>query len=183
MPIALHPSFEPLKLRSTRFDNLRETPLLSSVTASDGVRHAFTTFFDYATFDRFPKLKLVVLESGGGWIGYWMDRLDAVYEDTIIGRSARTKRKPGEWFRSNCYISCDPDERTIAGMTELLGDDRFFWASDYPHADHTPNYLQELDGLVETLPGKRIYDNTNTNNFTCCFYNCIFFPNSFKPAD
>ena len=154
VPIALHPSFEPIALRSKRFDSLRETPLLSSVMASDGVRQAFTTFFDYATFDRFPKLKLVVLESGGGWIGYWMDRLDAVYEDTIIGQGAKTARKPSDWFRSNCYISCDPDERTIAGMTELLGPDRFFWASDYPHADHTPNYLKELDGLVETLEGE-----------------------------
>ncbi|MCH8141978.1 MAG: amidohydrolase [Proteobacteria bacterium] len=153
VPIALHPSFEPTTLRSQRFDDPRRTPLLSSVTASDGVRHAFTTFFDYATFDRFPDLKLVVLESGGGWIGYWMDRLDAVYEDTIIGTGAKTQKKPSDWFKTNCYISCDPDERTIAAMMALLAEDRFFWASDYPHADHTPDYLKKLDGLAETLSG------------------------------
>lgn len=151
VPIALHPSFEPVALRSGRFTDPVRSPLLASVTASDGVRHAFTTFFDCGTFDRFPKLKLVILESGGGWIGYWLDRLDAVYEDTIIGTAARTAKKPSAWFRTNCYISCDPDERTIGTMMRLLGPDRFFWASDYPHADHTPDYLARLDQLVDGL--------------------------------
>ncbi len=151
VPIGLHPSFEPARLRSLRFTEPRKLRLLSSVTAADGVRHAFTTFFDYATFDRFPKLKIVVLESGGGWIGYWFDRLDAVFEDTIIGTGARISKKPSDWFKSNCFISCDPDERTIHAMVDLLGEDRFFWASDYPHADHTPDYVREIDGLADTL--------------------------------
>jgi predicted TIM-barrel fold metal-dependent hydrolase len=38
-------------------------------------------------------------------------------------------------------------------MMALLAEDRFFWASDYPHADHTPDYLKKLDGMAETLSG------------------------------
>ena len=49
-----------------------------TVQASDGVRHQFTTLFDYGVFDRFADLRVLVLESGGGWIGSWLDRLDAV---------------------------------------------------------------------------------------------------------
>jgi predicted TIM-barrel fold metal-dependent hydrolase len=26
------------------------------------------------------------------------------------------------------------------------------WASDFPHADHTAEYVDDLDGLVEGLP-------------------------------
>jgi predicted TIM-barrel fold metal-dependent hydrolase len=26
------------------------------------------------------------------------------------------------------------------------------WASDFPHADHTAAYVDDLDGLVEGLP-------------------------------
>ena len=48
--------------------------------ASDGVRHQFTTLFDYGVFDKFPRLKVLVLESGAGWIGYWLDRIDAVLQ-------------------------------------------------------------------------------------------------------
>ena len=78
VPIAIHPAFEPFELRSPRFENGHRLSLLAAATAGDGVRHAFTTFFDFATFDRFAKLKLVLLESGAGWIGYWLDRLDGV---------------------------------------------------------------------------------------------------------
>ena len=63
VPIAIHPAFEPFELRSPRFENGHRLSLLAAATAGDGVRQAFTTFFDFATFDRFPKLKLVLLES------------------------------------------------------------------------------------------------------------------------
>jgi predicted TIM-barrel fold metal-dependent hydrolase len=36
-------------------------------------------------------------------------------------------------------------------MTKLVGEDRFFWASDYPHPDHPGNYLEELNGLVDGM--------------------------------
>jgi predicted TIM-barrel fold metal-dependent hydrolase len=151
VPFALHPSFEPVELVSRRFKDLRKARLLASVTASDGVRHAFTTLFDYGVFDRFPRLKLVVLESGAGWIGYWLDRLDAVYSQTVIGQRVPLREKPSFYFRRQCWISADPDERTIAGLSTLLGADRFFWASDYPHADHTGHYLEELEKLAADL--------------------------------
>ena len=154
VPLAIHPSFEPLALRSQRFENAHRMTLLDFVTAADGVRHAFTTLFDFAVFDRFPKLKIVILESGGGWIGYWLDRLDAMHETAYIERRSRKKLKlkPSEYFRRQCYISCDPDERTIPVMMQLYGADRFFWASDYPHPDHTGDYLAELEKGVFGMP-------------------------------
>ena len=91
VPIAIHPAFEPFELRSPRFENGHRLSLLASVTAGDGVRQAFTTFFDFATFDRFPKLKLVLLECGAGWIGYWLDRLDGVV-DRDLSRRPRAAR-------------------------------------------------------------------------------------------
>jgi len=38
----------------------------------------------------------------------------------------------------------------VAGT--LLGADKFFWASDFPHPDHTGNYLEELEELADKLP-------------------------------
>jgi uncharacterized protein len=123
---------------------VRQLRLLASVTASDGVRHQFTTLFDYGVFDRFPRLKVVVLESGGGWIGYWFDRIDAVYGHTFIGTRVPLERKPSDYFRERVWVSCDPDERTIPAVAERFGADRFLWASDFPHPDHTPEYLDDL---------------------------------------
>ncbi|HTO71526.1 MAG TPA: amidohydrolase family protein [Myxococcota bacterium] len=151
VPIAIHPSFEPIAMAPTRFREMRKTRLLASVTAADGVRHAFTTLFDYGVFDRFPQLRVVVLESGAGWIGYWMDRIDAVYEATFIGERVPLAEKPSHYFKTRCFISADPDERTIPALADRLGADRFFWASDFPHADHTANYMEEVEELAGLL--------------------------------
>jgi predicted TIM-barrel fold metal-dependent hydrolase len=150
VPFAIHPTFEPQWTKGTRmgsWENVKQLRLLTSVTASDGVRHQFTTLFDYGVFDRFPRLRVVVLESGGGWIGYWLDRIDAVYGHTFIGQRVPLERKPSDYFRDRIWISCDPDERTIPALVERFGN-RFMWASDFPHADHTPEYVLDLDELA-----------------------------------
>jgi predicted TIM-barrel fold metal-dependent hydrolase len=151
VPFAIHPTFEPQWTKGTRmgaWEHVRELRLLAAVSASDGVRHQFTTLFDYGVFDRFPQLRVIVLESGGGWIGYWLDRIDAVYAHTFIGRNVPLERKPSDYFRERIWISCDPDERTIPALAERFGADRFLWASDFPHADHTPEYLGDLEELA-----------------------------------
>jgi predicted TIM-barrel fold metal-dependent hydrolase len=153
VPFAIHPTFEPQWTKGTRmgsWDNVKKLRLLASVTASDGVRHQFTTLFDHGVFDRFPELRVLVLESGGGWIGYWLDRMDAVYGHTAIGTRVPLERKPSDYFRDRVWISCDPDERTIPALVERYGD-RFLWASDFPHADHTPAYIDDLAELAASL--------------------------------
>ena len=150
--IAIHPTFEPSWANSQRFTDARRARLFLSVSASDGVRHAFTTLFDFGVFDRFPRLKVVVLESGGGWIGYWLDRIDAVYAHTFIGNRVPLKMKPSDYFRERIWISCDPDERTIPALAERFGVERFLWASDFPHADHTAEYIHDLNELVALFP-------------------------------
>jgi len=155
VPFAIHPTFEPQWTKGTRmgaWENVRQLRLLATVTASDGVRHQFTTLFDYGVFDRFPDLKVVVLESGGGWIGYWLDRIDAVYGHTFIGTAVPLKDKPSDYFRNRVWISCDPDERTIPALAARYGADRFMWASDFPHADHTPDYIDDLSELARAFP-------------------------------
>jgi predicted TIM-barrel fold metal-dependent hydrolase len=157
VPFAIHPTFEPLWTKGTRmgtWENVKQLRLLASVAASDGVRQQFTTLFDYGVFDKFPRLRVIVLESGGGWLGYWLDRIDAVYGHTFIGTRVPLEHKPSDYFRERCWVSCDPDERSIGPLIERFGD-RFMWASDFPHADHTPAYIDDLDGLAAGLPDQR----------------------------
>jgi predicted TIM-barrel fold metal-dependent hydrolase len=153
LPVGIHPTFEPFWAAPGRFGRMTSASLgfLINVTAADAVRHAFTSLFQYGVFDRFPRLKVVVLESGAGWIGYWLERMDAVYASPL-GRSVPLREKPSAYFARQCWISCDPDERSLAGLIPLVGEDRFFWASDFPHPDHPPAYVGHLAELVERLP-------------------------------
>jgi predicted TIM-barrel fold metal-dependent hydrolase len=154
VPIGIHPSLEPVWAAPGRYDRkfMRGNYYFLNIVAADSIRHAFTSFFQYGTFDKFPKLRLVLLEAGAGWIDYWLGRLDAVYA-SAMGRTVSLKEKPSFYFKRNCWISADPDERSLPAMVELCGADKFFWASDFPHPDHVGNYIEEVQELADKLPG------------------------------
>jgi hypothetical protein len=61
-----------------------------------------------------------------------------------LGATVRLTEKPSHYFKRQCYISADPDERTIPAMMQLVG--------DYPHPDHPGNYLEELSLMVAPMP-------------------------------
>jgi predicted TIM-barrel fold metal-dependent hydrolase len=155
LPLGIHPVFEPKWCAPGRFGDYTSARFgfFHNVTAGDAVRHAFTSLFQYGVFARFPGLRVVVLESGAGWIGYWLDRMDAIYE-TYQGGPVRAllPEKPSHYFKSQCWISADPDERALSGVIPIVGADRFLWASDFPHPDHAPDYVPELERLLKALP-------------------------------
>jgi predicted TIM-barrel fold metal-dependent hydrolase len=97
-----------------------------------------------------PVVLARLLEAGAGWISYWLDRMDAVFE-SIAGRSVTSREKPSFYFKRNFWISADPDEHALPAMVQLCGEDKFFWASDFPHPDHTGNYIEELEELAGKL--------------------------------
>jgi uncharacterized protein len=93
----------------------------------------------------------VVLESQAGWIGYLLDRMDEVFHGPL-GRTTKMKEPPSHYFKRQCWISADPDEKAVSRIIDFVGADRFFWASDFPHPDHDDDYLDELAELLEPLP-------------------------------
>ena len=152
VPLGIHPTFEPPEWGiHQRYDKFGWAMWYVDLFAGQGVQHAFGTFFQLGVFDRFPRLRVVVLESQAGWIGYFLDRADAIFSGTTLGATVRLKEKPSYYFHRQCYISADPEERTIASLTSLVGEDKFFWASDYPHPDHPDNYLEELQKMVAPM--------------------------------
>jgi len=115
------------------------------------VQQAFATFFQHGTFDRFPRLRIVVLESGAGWLGWWMDRMDG-FARGPLRLTLPLREVPSVYVRRQCWVSADPDETGLPAVLDYVGDDRFLWATDYPHGDHDASYMQELAVLGERLP-------------------------------
>jgi predicted TIM-barrel fold metal-dependent hydrolase len=155
LPIGIHPSLEPKWTAPGRFGEYTsgQYAFFLNVTAADGVRHAFTSLFQYGVLEKFPKLRIAVLESGAGWVGYWLDRMDAVYVSPqgVLARQVMPD-KPSHYFRRQCWISGDPDETSLAAIIPIVGADRFFWASDFPHPDHSTDYVPEVTRLALQLP-------------------------------
>ncbi len=100
------------------------------------MQQAFSSFFAYGTFERFPRLRVGVLESGAGWIGSFLDRMDALFGETMFRHLHQLRETPSDYFRRQCFISCDPDETAAPLIVEHVGRECFVWATDYPHPDH-----------------------------------------------
>jgi predicted TIM-barrel fold metal-dependent hydrolase len=84
--------------------------------------------------ERFPRLRCVFLESGSGWLPYWLGRLDDHFE-TWRGQLPAARTRPSELFRRQCFVSMDPNDGLAADVARLVGDEVLVWASDYPHLD------------------------------------------------
>ena len=91
------------------------------------------------------------LEAGGGWVPYWLARLD--HQVPSYHRYApEVKLLPSEYFARQCWISFEIDEATLPALAPFVGDDRIVWGSDYPHADSTfPGALAELRQTIAPL--------------------------------
>jgi predicted TIM-barrel fold metal-dependent hydrolase len=110
--------------------------------------------------ERFPDLTFIVLETNGGWITPWMERLDHNAK-TFPWDVPDCKRSPSEYFRRQCYVSFDADEETlgIAAQSPYVGADRIIWASDYPHPDAKfPGTVAELLDNIGELPPEAQHD-------------------------
>jgi predicted TIM-barrel fold metal-dependent hydrolase len=93
--------------------------------------------------ERHPQLRVAFLESGTGWVAYWLSRLDD-HRDWMAGsETAGLTLAASEYFARQCVVSSDPEDRLAATSVQQLGADRIVWASDFPHPD------AEFPGAVE----------------------------------
>jgi uncharacterized protein len=150
VPLAIHPTFTPHAAAAGIFDwphagrAWGEAIWLRSI-----VQQALISFFSLGTLDRFPALRLGVLEAGSGWIGAMLDRLDAFSESlNLSGRRSRAT----ELFRRQCFISGDPDETAAPHIIDHVGAQCFMWATDYPHPDHPHTWVDNLTRYARQLP-------------------------------
>lgn len=85
--------------------------------------------------DRFPALRVAFLESGVGWVPYFVHRLHEHHEKLphLLGEGASDPRSIIE--RGQCYFSFEAEEALLGTYVEHLGDTSLVYASDYPHWD------------------------------------------------
>jgi predicted TIM-barrel fold metal-dependent hydrolase len=152
LPIAFHPA------------GLADMPGASRALMhlmAPGTHHALILLFDQqmtlsnlvygGVLERFPELKVAILECGGGWIAHWMDRLDEFLE-SYGWATGGLSLTPREYFQRQCWISFDPGEITSKVLAPIVGADRFVWASDFPHSDaQYPGVVDELREATEGM--------------------------------
>jgi predicted TIM-barrel fold metal-dependent hydrolase len=85
--------------------------------------------------ERHPTMRVAFLESGTGWLPYWLARLDGHAEWMEETETAALTLTPSEYFDRQCVICTDPDDPLAAWVVSRVGADHVMWASDFPHPD------------------------------------------------
>ncbi len=115
------------------------------------VQRGFCQLILGGVFERFPKLRYILTESGCAWAPGLMRRLDGIHMGMKMGmmgevdysKSKTLKEPPSFYARRNCWYGASfPSTQDIKGR-EIVGVDRILWGNDYPHFEGCYPYSRE----------------------------------------
>src|SRR4051794_1159700 len=126
--------------------------------------HAATDLLWSPVLRKFPNLQFALSEGGTGWLPYWFERVDYVYQQHRFWTGQDFgDRLPSQVARDHlsfCFIS----DRAGVEARDAIGVDRMTWECDYPHSDSAwplspESVSKQLDGLSDELVNKFTHEN------------------------
>ena len=98
-----------------------------------------TSFIFEGVFDRFPNLRLVLIEGAFAWLPALSWRMDRAYTQ-MRAEVPHLKRMPSEYVRDHIWVTTQPMEEPekqehFHDIVAGIGADRMMFATDYPHWD------------------------------------------------
>ena len=99
--------------------------------------------------DRFPKCKFVSVESGVGWVPFYLQALDYQLTEAAPIELAHLKLKPSEYFRRQIYACYWFEQLPPQSVIESIGVERIMFETDFPHP--TCLYPNVKDHLRATM--------------------------------
>jgi uncharacterized protein len=107
-------------------------------------------------FERFPALRMVMIEAGFAWLPALAWRMDKVWK-RLADETPHLRRLPSEYLRDHVWLTTQPMEepekrKHFRDVVEWIGPEKLLFATDYPHWDFDdPNAAlpARLDDSVE----------------------------------
>ena len=109
-------------------------------------------------FQRFPNLRVGVIELGASWIISWMKQLDQSFKAfRRIQDLSQLKLLPSEYVLKHIKLTAFPGE-DIGWLMSNGAEDLMMFATDYPHHEGTDDpisrYEKTLNGITEEVKSK-----------------------------
>jgi predicted TIM-barrel fold metal-dependent hydrolase len=140
------------------------------VHATSPAMEPLTNLCASGVFDRFPRLRVAIIEADAGWIPWLLQKMDEGYLKHHFWVHPRLKCLPSEYFRSNCFASFGEDKSAIIQVEEFGLENNLMWANDYPH--HEGSWPHSAEAIERTL-GNRVSEQTRAKllglNAARCF--------------
>jgi len=113
---------------------------------------------------KFPDLRIALSEGGTGWVPYFLERADYVYQH----HHQWTNQDFGDKLPSQVFneqiLTCFIDDAVGMEVRHHLNIDHIHWECDYPHSDSTwPNAPEMAMKYLEGLPREEIDKITHLN--------------------
>jgi predicted TIM-barrel fold metal-dependent hydrolase len=104
-------------------------------------------------FERFANLRLVIAESGVGWLSWMAEYMDRTWERQRYWTESKLKEKPSFFMDRNVYASFIHDRMGIL-CRDAPGGRNIMWSSDYPHSEtsfpHSHDVIaRDFEGVPE----------------------------------
>ena len=128
-------------------ENFRSVSYMS--ISSPPIQALSTLIFD-GVFDRFPALKMGVIELGAAWLPSFMRQLEAAF-DAFAPHEKRLQSlrlRPSEYIHRQIRVTPFPTEPT-GWIIENTGDEICMFSSDFPHVEGGRNPLRRFDNEVQ----------------------------------
>ncbi|WP_241233660.1 amidohydrolase family protein [Altericroceibacterium xinjiangense] len=148
------------------FDKYRGSPGATFLHAKMFIEQfldPFVDLFAWGILERYPKLKIVIAESGVGWVPWVVEELD--YRHWRLWECADYwedkggiphKMKPSEVFKRQVYGTFQQSP-TAMRLLEFWGPENLLWASDYPHPDSIwPNSQRIIGETMGHMPPETV---------------------------
>lgn len=100
-----------------------------------GIMFATVCLCGGGVLERFPGLRVALLEGNCAWAPWLLHRLDEHYEWVGRYEARELTLRPSEYFRRSCFLSVEADEEPARQYIEWFGDENLVFSTDYPHGD------------------------------------------------
>lgn len=114
-----------------------------------GVMAAAVSMIGGGVLERFPELRVGLLEGNCSWAPWLIHRLDEHHEWVGWYEARDLTLKPSEYFVRNCFVSVEVDETPVKHYVDSFGDDNLVFSTDFPHGDSQYPHATET---FRTLP-------------------------------
>ncbi|MDR2856275.1 MAG: amidohydrolase [Novosphingobium sp.] len=114
-----------------------------------GCAATLSNFMVSGLLDKYEELKIGLIESGMGWVPFWLEGMEHQLDEFRTAENRGLKRRPKEYFRKHFWVSYWFEDYAPKHLLEEIGVDRVMFETDYPHP--TSLYPGVQDKLVETL--------------------------------
>ena len=122
-------------------------------------------FLGAGLLDKYPNINLAILESGFGWLPFWMQRMEdqVHYMGYVADDLQHTMQEYMTGGRFFAGIVIHEGEAITRMVTELMGDHMLMFGSDYPHAEsrfpRSADIVLGWDSIDEERMRKLMWEN------------------------